>query len=183
MSGNIDEERVNHLRVIKIIVPVSGVTWLADNLKCYKRKFVALQSFSSAKCKMLKHRNNEWGNPPKNIVLLKKKRKKKIDICIFNRTNLNWLKDYVKCLGRRTHPDSHYQRTYFFPSLPPKFSCFPAEKYSIPILIRIRNENSEYNWYRSIDFYYKCTWSLGFKKFKINTLYSVCQYKANCFTN
>lgn len=67
MSGNIDEERVNHLRVIKIIVPVSGVTWLADNLKCYKRKFVALESFSSAKCKMLKHRNNEWGNPPKNI--------------------------------------------------------------------------------------------------------------------
>lgn len=45
-----------------------------------------------------------------------------------------------------THPDSHYQRTYLFPSLPPKFSTvFLQKKYSIPVLIRIRNENSEYN--------------------------------------
>lgn len=130
-----------------------------------QKKRVSLESLNSAKCKMLKNSNSEWDNPHKHQVPLKKKKnwKKKIDISVFlNIPNLNWLKDCVKCLGHRTHPDSHYQQTYFFPSLPPKFS-FPAEEYSIPI---IRNENSEYNWYRSIDFYYKCTWSLGFKSLK-----------------
>lgn len=132
----------------------------------------------NAKC--LKHRNSKWDNSQKHQFPLKKTQK--IDMSIFLIYQiLTDLKIVQNAWASSTHPNSRYQCTYFSPSLVPKFSSvFLQEKYSIPIL---RNENSEYNWYRSIDFYYKCTWSLGFKKFKINTLFSVCQYKANSFTN
>lgn len=120
--------------------------------------------------------------PPSKTSRIIRKQEEKSWHIFLNMPNHYWLQDNIKCLGHYTRPDSHHQQIYLLPSLPPKFSCFSAEKiHSIPILIR--NENSEYNWYRSIDFYYKCTWSLGFKKFKINTLFSVGQYKANCFTN
>lgn len=92
-----------------------------------KEKCVSLESFNIAKCKMLKHRKNEWDNPHKHHFIRKKGEKSDLYI-FFNIPNLNWLKDYIKYLGHGTHPDSHYQQTYLFPSLPPKFSCFPAEK-------------------------------------------------------
>lgn len=62
-----------------------------------------LESFNSAKCKMLKHRNSKWDNPHKHQFPLKKKktRNKKIDIGIFLIYQiLTDLKDYVKCLGQ-----------------------------------------------------------------------------------
>lgn len=104
MSGNIEEERVNHVWETEVIImPMVRSPGLAYNPKYHKRK-ICLESFNSAKCKMLKHRNNEWDNPHKHQVPYEN-RKKKIDMCIFfNIPNLNWLKDYIKCLGHGYPP-------------------------------------------------------------------------------
>jgi len=98
------KEGENHVWETEItIMPMVGSPWLAYNPKCHKRK-ICLESFNSAKCKMLKHGNNEWDNPHKHQVSYEN-RKKKIDIRIFfNIPNLNWLKHYIKCLGHGYPP-------------------------------------------------------------------------------
>lgn len=60
---------------------------------------------------------------------------------------------------------------------PPQFFFFPWETYSAAALERTRNENSEYDWYRSIDFLlqmYLITW---LQKSLNQPLFSVRQYK------